>query len=50
MSKFAKGINSKKCTGDNKNKEKLLFLNFHEVIYSISCPTLELLAVTVFEK
>ena len=46
MSKFAKGISLKKC------KKKYTFLNFHQLIYllpSISCPDLELLAVTVFE-
>ena len=51
MSKFAKGINSKK----NANaiiKRNIYFFNFHRVINSlpsISCQTLELLAVTVFE-
>ena len=51
MSKFAKGINSKKAKTITKKRE-IFFLNFHQVIHSlpsISCPTLELLAVTVFE-
>ena len=50
MSEFAKGINSKiqraRTKKYFKKKKK------HQVIYplpSISCPTLELLAVTVFE-
>ena len=50
MFKFAKGINSKNAKALTKNKR--FFLNFHQVIHSlpsISCPTLELLAVTVFE-
>ena len=52
MSKFAKGISSKKCKGHNLKKRNIFFFNFHTVIHSvpsISCPTLELLAVTVFE-
>ena len=51
MSKFAKGINSKNVKAITK-KNKYIVFNFHQVIYSlpsISCPTLELLAVTVFE-
>ena len=51
MSKLAKRINSKNAKAIIKKKE-LYFIDFHQVIYSlpsISCPTLELLAVTVFE-
>ena len=51
MSKFAKGINSKNAMAITKRKE-IYFIDFHQVIYSlpsISCPTLELLVVTVFE-
>ena len=51
MSKFAKGINSKNAKGITKKKE-IFSLNFQQVIFSfpsISFPTLELLAVTVFE-
>ena len=50
MSKFAKGINSKNAKAMTK-KKTVYFIDFHQVIYSlpsISCPTLELLAVTVF--
>ena len=51
MSKFAKGINSKNAKVIIK-KKKYILLTFTKLIYllpSISCPTLELLAVMVFE-
>ena len=51
MSKFAMGINSKNAKTITKKKRNI-FLNFHQVIHSlpsISYPTLELLAGTVFE-
>ena len=50
MSKFAKGINLKNAKAITK--KEMYFINFHQVIYSlpsISCPDLELLAVTVIE-
>ena len=50
MSKFAKGINLKNAKA--RTKKKYTFINFHQLIYSlpsISCPDLELLAVTVFD-
>ena len=52
MSKFVKGINSKNAKAITKERNIYIF-NFHQVIYSIpsiSCPTLELLAVTVFDE
>ena len=45
------GINSKNAEAIIKKKE-IYFIDFHKVIYSlpsISCQTLELLAVTVYE-
>ena len=51
MSKFTMGINSKNAEAIIKKKE-IYFIDFHKVIYSlpsISCQTLELLAVTVYE-
>ena len=51
MSKFAKGIHLKNAKAITK-KEIYFFINFQQLIYSllsISCPDLELLAVTVFE-
>ena len=51
MSKFAKGINKKNAKAITKKKIYILFI-FQQVIYSlpfISCPTLELLDVTVFK-
>ena len=50
MSKFAKGINFKNTK--TITKKKYIFINFHQLIYSlpsISCPDLELLAVTLYE-
>ena len=50
MSKFAKGINLKNAKAITK--KKYIFVNYHHLICSlpsISCPDLELLAVTVFE-
>ena len=50
MSKFAKDINLKNSKAITKKKN--ILINFHQLIYplpSISCPDLELLAVTVFE-
>ena len=50
MSKFAKGVNSKNAKGLTK-KEKYFFFKFlpgNLSLPSNSCPTLELLAVTVF--
>ena len=51
MSKLAKGNDLKNAKAITK-KKKHIFINFHQLIYSlpsISCPDLELLAVTVFE-
>ena len=48
-----RALTNKKCKGDNLIKKKYIFINYHKVIYSIpsiSCPTLELLAVTDFVK
>ena len=53
MSKFAKGIiKSKNAKGIAKKKQIYIFFKFSPgnlSLPSISCPTLELLAVTFFE-
>ena len=51
MSKFAKGNNSINAKGNNLKKDNFCFI-FHQVMYlffSISCASLKLLAVIVFE-
>ena len=47
-----RAITCKNAKGNNSKKIKYFFLNFHQVIYSvssISCPSLKLLAAIVFE-